>query len=96
VPGAVEIVKTAAREAGRDAESLRIIIRAAVKVREVDDDLQFTGTLDKIKRDFADYAAAGATELFVDLNFDEEIGNPNVDERESMRRAHDALEAFAP
>ena len=96
VPGAVEVVKAAARDAGRDPESLRIIIRAAVKVGDHDEDMQFTGTLDKIKRDFADYASAGATELFVDLNFDEQIGNPDVDAKESMRRAHEALEAFAP
>lgn len=96
VPGAVETVRAAARDAGRDPESLRIIIRAAVRVRDVDEEHQFTGTLDKIKKDFADYAAAGATELFVDLNFDEEIGNPNADVQESMRRAHEALEAFAP
>jgi probable F420-dependent oxidoreductase len=96
VPGAVEVIKAAARDAGRDPEALRFIIRAAVKVRDADEDLQFTGTLDKIKQDFADYAAAGATELFVDLNFDEQIGNPEVDAKESMRRAHEALEAFAP
>jgi probable F420-dependent oxidoreductase len=96
VPGAIESVHAAAREAGRDAESVRIIIRAAVRVRDQDEDQQFTGTIDKIKRDFADYADAGATELFVDLNFDEQIGNPDADPAASMRRAHDALDAFAP
>ena len=104
VPGAVEAVKSAARDAGRDPEALRIVIRAAVRVRERDvvpraqEDAaqQFTGTLEKIRKDFAEYAAAGATELFVDLNFDEQIGNPEVDPAESMRRAHIALEAFAP
>ena len=96
VPGAVESVKTAARDAGRDPDSLRIVIRAAVRVREENEDQQFTGTLDKIKADFAEYAAAGATELFVDLNFDEQVGTPDVDPAESMRRAHEALEAFAP
>ncbi|HEX4654154.1 MAG TPA: TIGR03619 family F420-dependent LLM class oxidoreductase [Mycobacteriales bacterium] len=96
VPGAVDIVKRSAREAGRDPADLRIIIRAAVRVRERDEDQQFTGTLDKVKKDFADYASAGATELFVDLNFDEQIGNPDVDPAESMRRAHVALDAFAP
>jgi probable F420-dependent oxidoreductase len=96
VPGAIESVHAAAREAGRDAESVRIIIRAAVRVRDQDEDQQFTGTIDKIKRDFADYADAGATELFVDLNFDEQIGNPDADPVASMRRAREALEAFAP
>ena len=96
VPGAVEIVRRAATEAGRDPDNLRIVIRAAARVRDHDEDQQFTGTLAKIKKDFADYAAAGATELFVDLNFDEQIGNPEVDPAESMRRANEALEAFAP
>jgi probable F420-dependent oxidoreductase len=96
VPGAVEVVKAAAREAGRDPEALRIIIRAAVRVRDADEEQQFTGTLDKIRRDFADYAAAGATELFVDLNFDEEIGNPDADPGRSVDVAHQILDAFAP
>ena len=104
VPAAVQSVKTAARDAGRDPDSLRIIIRAAVRVRDHDvlpgtpdgSGQQFTGTLEKVKKDFADYAAAGATELFVDLNFDEQIGTPDADPAESMRRAHEALEAFAP
>jgi len=96
VPAAAKSVKSAAREAGRDPESLRIIIRASVRVRDRDEEQQFTGTVEKIKQDFADYAAAGATELFVDLNFDEQIGSPDVDAGASMRRAHEALEAFAP
>lgn len=96
VPGAVNVVRSAASAAGRDPDGIRIIIRAAVRVRDHDEDLQFTGTLGKVKNDFSDYAAAGATELFVDLNFDEEIGNPEVDPAETMRRAHEALEAFAP
>lgn len=96
VPGAISVVRQAADKAGRDLGNLRFVIRAAVRVRDHDDEQQFTGTLDKIRRDFADYAAAGATELFVDLNFDEQIGNPEVDPADTMRRAHEALEAFAP
>src|SRR4051794_13847657 len=96
VPPAVATIREAASAAGRDPDAVRIVIRAAVKVRDVDEELQFAGTLDKIRRDFADYADAGATELFVDLNFDDQIGNPDVDPAESMRRARTALEAFAP
>jgi probable F420-dependent oxidoreductase len=104
VPAAVGVLRKAATEVGRDPDGLRIVIRAAVRVRDQDvvpraqedSPQQFTGTLNKIKKDVADYAAAGATELFVDLNFDEQIGNPEVDPAESMRRAHEALEAFAP
>ena len=95
LPGAVEVIRAAAQAAGRRFEDFRIVIRAAVRVRAEDEDKQFSGTVDKIRRDFDDYASQGATELFVDLNFDEEIGSPEADEATSMRRAHEALEAFA-
>ena len=96
VPGAIETIRSAAREAGRDPDHLRVVIRGSVKVRDADGETPLTGTLDKIRRDMTAYADAGATELFVDLNFDEEIGNPDADPAESMRRAHATLEAFAP
>ena len=96
VPAAIETIRTAATGVGRDPAGLRFIIRGSVKVRDADAETPLTGTVDKIKRDMAAYADAGATELFVDLNFDEQIGNPAADPAESMRRAHAALEAFAP
>ena len=96
VPGAIDTIRTSAREAGRDPGGLRVVIRGSVKVRDADGETPLTGTVEKIKRDMTAYADAGATELFVDLNFDEEIGNPDADPDESMRRAHAALEAFAP
>jgi probable F420-dependent oxidoreductase len=96
VPAAIETIRTAARDAGRDPADLRVIIRGSVKVRDADEQTPLTGTVEKIKQDMAAYADAGATELFVDLNFDEQIGNPQADPAESMRRAHAALEAFAP
>jgi hypothetical protein len=55
-----------------------------------------TGTLDQIRGDFAMLEEQGITELFIDLNFDPEIGSPDADPAESMRRAQDALTAFAP
>jgi probable F420-dependent oxidoreductase len=87
LPGAVKVIRAAAEEAGRRFEDFRIVIRAAVRVRADDEDKQFSGTVDKIRRDFDDYASQGATELFVDLNFDEKIGAPDADEATSMRRA---------
>jgi probable F420-dependent oxidoreductase len=96
VPAAVRAIRAAAVDAGRDPGTLRIVIRGAVKVRDTDEDAQLTGTVEKIRRDIAAYADAGATEFFVDLNFDDQIGNPGADPADSMRRAHEALEAFAP
>ena len=96
VPRAVETIRSAAVEAGRDPDAVRIVIRGSVRVRAVDEDKALTGTVEKVRRDIDAYAAAGVTELFVDLNFDEEIGAPDADPAESMRRAHEALDAFAP
>jgi probable F420-dependent oxidoreductase len=96
VPGAVATIREAVTAAGRDPATVRIVIRGSVRVRDHDEDTALSGTVDKIRRDMAMYAEAGATELFVDLNFDEEIGSPDADPQESLRRAHAALEAFAP
>ena len=96
VPGAVQTIREAARAAQRDPQDIRVIIRGSVRVRAQDEDQPLSGTVEKTKRDFEAYAQAGATELFVDLNFDEQIGSPAADPAESMRRAHEALEAFAP
>jgi probable F420-dependent oxidoreductase len=96
VPRAVTTIRDAAAQAGRDPDAVRVIIRGSVRVRPQDEDQPLSGTVEKIRRDFDAYATAGATELFVDLNFDEEIGNPQADPAASMRRAHEALEAFAP
>jgi probable F420-dependent oxidoreductase len=96
VPAAVATIRAAASDAGRDPDSLRIVIRGSVRVRDEDEDRALSGTVDKIRADIAAYAEAGATELFVDLNFDEQIGNPDADAQDTLRRAHAALEAFAP
>jgi hypothetical protein len=54
------------------------------------------GTLEEIRADMQDLEAQGITELFIDLNFDPEIGSPDADSAESLRRADDVLEALAP
>ncbi|MQY08710.1 TIGR03619 family F420-dependent LLM class oxidoreductase [Actinomadura macrotermitis] len=93
-----EVVRQAAREAGRDPAGLRIVCRGAVKVGAAGrpDRAPLTGSLEEIRSDFARLADQGVTELFVDLNFDPELTGPEADPKMSMRRAHEALEAFAP
>lgn len=95
---AVATVKAAAADAGRDPSALRFVCRGAVKVRPAGapDRQPLTGTLDEIRSDFDDLAGQGITELFLDLNFDPEIGSPDADPAESLRRADEVLEAFAP
>ena len=50
----------------------------------------------EITADLADLGAKGVTETFIDLNFDPQIGSPDADPAESMRRARTVLESLAP
>lgn len=95
---AIDAVKAAAAEAGRDPGSLRFVCRGAMRVRPAGapDRKPLTGSLDEIRADFAELAGRGVTELFIDLNFDPEIGSPDADPAESLRRADEVLDAFAP
>jgi alkanesulfonate monooxygenase SsuD/methylene tetrahydromethanopterin reductase-like flavin-dependent oxidoreductase (luciferase family) len=95
---AVATVKAAAADAGRDPAALVFVCRGAMRVRPpgLRDRQPLTGTIDEIREDLADLAGKGLTELFIDLNFDPEIGSPDADPRESLRRADEVLEAFAP
>lgn len=88
-------VRGGATEAGRDPDALRFVCRGVVKVR-AGTRAHLTGSLDDIQGDLAVLAAKGVTETFVDLNFDPEIGSPDADAGQSMRRAEEVLEALAP
>lgn len=95
---AVATVRAAAQEAGRDPSALRFVCRAPVKVRPAGSQERgpLTGTLDQIRADLDELVGRGMTEAFVDLNFDPQIGSPEADPVESMRRADEVLEALAP
>jgi probable F420-dependent oxidoreductase len=95
-PDAVATLRAAREETGKSMDDFRVVVRAVVRIRDADEERPFSGTLEKVLRDVETYASFGVTELFVDLNFDEQIGNPTADPAESLRRAHAALEAFAP
>ncbi|TSE00839.1 TIGR03619 family F420-dependent LLM class oxidoreductase [Skermania sp. ID1734] len=91
---AVQQIRTAATDAGRDADALRFVCRGVAMVGARDGML--TGSHAQIRDDFARIAEQGITEIFIDLNFDPSIGNPAADPAESMARARAALEEFAP
>lgn len=95
---AIETVRTAASDAGRDPARLRFVVRGVVLVRAPGrgDRRPLSGSLDEIRSDLPALAEAGVSELFVDLNFDPEIGSPQADAGESMRRAQQVLVALAP
>jgi probable F420-dependent oxidoreductase len=98
LPDAVATIRGAAQAAGRDPATVRIIVRGVLRLRDVDpaDAPALTGTPAKIAADLEQYAAAGADEVFLDLNFDEEVGTPDADPVRSMAVAHEVLERFAP
>jgi hypothetical protein len=55
-----------------------------------------TGSADQIRDDIEMLERKGVTEVFLDLNFDPEVGSPLADPRASIERAHHVLDAFAP
>jgi probable F420-dependent oxidoreductase len=94
----IDKVRAAARQAGRDPQALRFVSRGVVRVRPSGqvERRPLTGTFDQIRDDLEMLQKQGVTELFVDLNFDPEIGSPDADPAASMERAEAALEALAP
>jgi probable F420-dependent oxidoreductase len=98
VGASIEVVREAAREAGRDPDRLRFVCRGAVKVRPAGrpDRAPLSGSFAEIRGDLEMLAGQGMTEVFVDLNFDPEIGAPDADPVEALRRAEEALDALAP
>ncbi|MCT9933407.1 TIGR03619 family F420-dependent LLM class oxidoreductase [Planotetraspora sp. A-T 1434] len=91
----IYIVKEAARETGRDPSGLRFVVRGVTRPGTTDGG-PLAGSYEKIREDVEALAAKGVTEVFHDLNFNPEIGDPAADPRESMRRAEEALERLAP
>jgi probable F420-dependent oxidoreductase len=90
----IRAVQAAAREAGRDDAAMEFVVRGVVLVGPRT--RRLTGTLDEIRGDLPALADQGVTEVFLDLNFDPRIGNPDADPAESLARATEALEALAP
>ena len=91
-------MRAAAEEAGRDPAALRIICRGVVRVREAGrpDRRPLSGSYDEVRADLAVLAEQGVTEVFVDLNFDPQVGSVDADPEVSVLRAQETLEALAP
>ena len=95
----LELMRGAAREAGRDPERLRFVIRGVPSLTDEPagaDRRPLHGDAGQLREDFERLAEAGVTELFLDLNFDPEVGSPDADPAASMRRAEQLLTTFAP
>ncbi|MFC4120162.1 TIGR03619 family F420-dependent LLM class oxidoreductase [Nonomuraea zeae] len=97
IAGRIELIKGALAESGRDAAAFRFVCRGVTQVRPAGQGGErrpLTGTFEEIRRDVAELAEAGVTDVFHDLNFDREF--VVADAKDAMRRAEEALEALAP
>jgi probable F420-dependent oxidoreductase len=94
----IAVVADAARAAGRDPASLRYIARVTVHPGPAGSPGRrpFTGSYEQLRADLGGLAAQGVTELFIDLNWDPQVGNPDADPAAAMARAEATLEALAP
>jgi probable F420-dependent oxidoreductase len=99
IGASVETVRDGAREAGRDPEAIRILVRGLVDL--LDNDMgerrrPLQGTREQVLDDLAALRAQGVTEVFLDLNFSPRVGSPDVDSGAAIAYADRVLEAFAP
>jgi alkanesulfonate monooxygenase SsuD/methylene tetrahydromethanopterin reductase-like flavin-dependent oxidoreductase (luciferase family) len=95
----VDAVRQGAREAGRDPEALRILVRAVPDLVAADPGPSrrpFHGTKAQLLEDVAALGARGATEVFLDLNLSPRVGDPDVDPAAALDHAELVLDAFAP
>ncbi len=96
----IALMKESATAAGRDPGRLRFVVRGVVRLEVEPGDSEerrpLHGTAEQIRGDLALLGEAGVTEVFLDLNFDPDVGSPHADPRAAMRRAEEALEALAP
>jgi probable F420-dependent oxidoreductase len=95
----IETVRDGARQAGRDPDAVRILLRGVVDL--VDDDpgparRPLHGTREQVLGDLAALRARGVGEVFLDLNLSPRVGSPDVDAGAALDYAERVLEAFAP
>ena len=90
---AVSVIQGAAAAAGR--APVRIICRGVLRV-DGDGTALLSGSYQKIRDDTAWLESQGVTEVFYDLNWDPQVGNPDAAPAAAAARARDILTALAP
>ena len=97
----ITIVSESAESAGRDPAAIRVVCRGVVRAGEPvagpdGQRLRLSGSFEQIREDAAWLDEQGVTEVFYDLNWDPQIGNPAGDPAAAASRAMDILHALAP
>jgi probable F420-dependent oxidoreductase len=95
------VVRESAEAAGRDPAVLRCVVRGVVRagapVAGPDGQrLLLSGDYDQIRADTQWLGEHGVTEVFYDLNWDPQIGSPDVSPQAAIERGHELLNALAP
>ena len=94
------MIGEAAATAGRDPDAVRIICRGVVlpgtEAKGPDGRRLLSGSYEQIREDTAWLAGQGVTELFYDLNWDPQVGNPSVKPEAAAERAGEILAELAP
>jgi probable F420-dependent oxidoreductase len=98
---AAGLIREAASAAGRDPEAVRIICRgvtqAGAEANGPDGGRRLlSGSYEQIREDTAWLGEQGVTELFYDLNWDPQVGNPQVAPDAAAGRAEEILTELAP
>jgi probable F420-dependent oxidoreductase len=101
VSEAASVITDAAAAAGRDPAAMRIICRGVVLagVESAGPDgarRLLSGSYQQIREDAAWLGEQGVTELFYDLNWDPQVGNPAVAPEAAAERAGQILAELAP
>jgi probable F420-dependent oxidoreductase len=95
-----KVVQNAATAAGRGPA--RIVCRGVVRPgkpavsKRTGQRLLLSGSYEQIREDVGWLDSCGVTEVFYDLNFDPEVGDPSVADGRAVLRASEILEALAP
>ena len=75
IGGSVDVIRTAATEAGRDPDALRFVVRGVVRLTSAptsgDARIPLQGDADQVRADIDALGAQGVTEVFLDLNWDD-------------------------
>ncbi len=98
ISASIEVVELAAKEAGRDGDRLRFIVRGATRLGDEMDETRapLQGSADQIRADLKRLADQGVTETFLDLNWDPQTVADDVDAAVAMSNARRVLDEFAP
>jgi len=94
----IDLIRSAASEAGRDPGALRFVTRGVVRLGSFapTDRVPLQGSADQIRSDLEALAAAGVTEVFLDLNWDPETVADDVGAAAALDNAERVMTELAP